>query len=369
MPDIAEIFKRYGSQYLDMYAEKMLPSHKRALYDITYCRSGAFGFHLDSCDTCGYTHLFFHSCCNRNCPKCHSNHTKKWLEDKEKLLLPTTYFHLVFTLPEELRLLVRANQNVLLNCLIKAAAYALQKLMADEDFANGIGGIPGMLCVLHTWTRTMIYHPHVHFLVAGGVVSKDLSQWLPLKNKKFLVPLPALSDIFRARFLKLARKEIPRIELPISIWKKKWVVFAKPYIKGGQKVLNYLARYIHRIAITNNRIVEHKNGAVTFQYFDLKSRCKKTLTLPALEFIRRFLQHVLPKGFHKVRYYGFLAPTYRDVLHSLKVTFALTLPNKITTQKLINYHRKCPRCKTGNMIVKIHIFYKKHVILFVRPPP
>ncbi len=369
MPDIAEVFNRYGSQYLELFAKKMLPSHKRALYDITNCRSGAFGFHLDSCDKCGYTHLFFHSCCNRSCPKCHGSHTEKWLEDKKKLLLPTTYFHLVFTLPEELRLLIRANQTVLLNCLIKAAAYALQKLMADKRFAGGIRGIPGMLCVLHTWTRTMIYHPHVHFMVAGGVVSKDSSQWLPLKNKKYLVPLPALSDIFRARFLKLARKEMPGIELPNSIWEKKWVVFAKPYIKGGQRVLHYLARYIHRIAITNNRILWHKNGAVTFKYFDLKSRRSKRLTLSALEFIRRFLQHVLPRGFHKVRYYGFFSPAHQDVLYSLKVTFTLARTNTIAPQRLINYHRKCPRCKTGNMIVKIHIFHKKHVILFVRPPP
>jgi hypothetical protein len=226
MADIAEVFKHYGSKYLELFAKKMPPSHKRAPYDITNCRSGEFGFHLDSCDKCGYTHLFFHSCCNRSCPKCHSNHTKKWLEDKEKLLLPTTYFHLVFTLPQELRLLVRANQTVLLNCLIKAAAYALQKLMADEGF-------------------------------------------------------------------------------------------------------------------------------------------------------RRFLQHVLPRGFHKVRYYGFFAPAHRDVLHSLKVTLTLAHANKIPPQRLIYYHRnsnsnrnrKCPRCKTGNMSVKIHIFYKKHVILFVRPPP
>lgn len=369
MPEIAEIFKRYGSQYLELFAKKMLPSHKRALYDITNCRNGAFGLHLDSCDKCGYTHLFFHSCCNRSCPKCHGSHTKKWLEDKEKLLLPTTYFHLVFTLPQELRLLVRANQTVLLNCLIKAAAYALQKLMADKRFAGNIRGVPGMLCVLHTWTRTMVYHPHVHFMVAGGVVSKDSSQWLPVKNKKYLVPLPALSDIFRARFIKLARKEIPGIELPNSIWKKKWVVFAKPYIKGGQRVLHYLAQYIHRIAITNNRILWHKNGTVTFKYYDLKSRHSKKLTLTALEFIRRFLQHVLPRGFHKVRYYGFFAPAYREVLRSLNATFTLAHSNTITPHRLIKYHRKCPRCKTGNMIVRIHFFYRKHMILFVRPPP
>lgn len=364
MPDIANIFKRYGSQYLERFAKKMLPSHKRALHDITKCRGGAFGSHLDLCDKCGHTHLFHHSCCNRSCPTCHSAHTKKWFEDKEKLLLPITYFHLVFTLPEQLRLLVRSNQTVLLNCLIKAAAYALRKLMADERFA---GGIPGMLCVLHTWTRTMVYHPHVHFMVAGGVISKDSRQWLPVKNKKYLVPLPALAGIFRARFMKLAREALPQVEFPNSIWNKKWVVFAKPYIKGGQNVLQYLARYIHRIAIANSRILSDKNGSITFKYFDLKNRRYKRLTLAAFEFIRRYLQHVLPRGFHKVRYYGFFSPAYRDILHSLK--YVLADANTIAPQRATKYHRKCPRCKTGNMIVKVHIFYKRHVILFARPPP
>lgn len=364
MLEIADIFRRYGSEYLEKFAQKMLPSHKRAFHDIINCRSGAFGAHIDSCDKCGYTHLFYHSCCNRSCPKCHSTHTKKWLLDKEKLLLPVNYFHLVFTLPKELRFLVRSNQTVLLNCLTKAAAYALRKLMAEQRFA---GGIPAMMSVIHTWTRAMAYHPHVHFMVAGGVICKDSGQWLPIKNKKFLVPLPALSVIFRARFMKLARKSLPHIEFPHSIWQKKWVVFTKPYIKGGQRVLQYLARYIHRIAITNSRILSDNNGSISFKYYDLKSHTWKRATLPALEFIRRFLQHVLPRGFHKVRYYGLLSPANRRDFHSLKLT--LEGESSISADRTIDNYHKCPRCKTGNMMVIVHIFFKKDALLFVRPPP
>lgn len=375
MIELGDIFRRYGPEYLEQFSHKMLPSHRRAIHDIAKCRKGEFGGHIDSCEKCGYTHLFFHSCSNRSCPKCHASHTQKWLDKRKLTILPVSYFHVVFTLPEELRRIVRSNQTQLLDSLIKAAAYALFKLMTDSRFA---GGIPGMLSVLHTWSRAMIYHPHVHFLIPAGVISnyKDKSQWswLPIKRKKFLVPLPALSSIFRARFIKLARKALPGIEFPQSIWKKQWVVFTKSCTKGGQKVLEYLARYVHRIAITNNRILSVYNGKITFKYQDSTTRHWKKITLPAFEFMRRFLQHVLPMGFHKVRYYGFLTPKYRKIFYSLKLSLETssnqTIETPDTTDKERgNYYRRCPKCKAGIMVVLVHVFHKKRHILFVRPPP
>lgn len=223
-------------------------------------------------------------------------------------------------------------------------------------------------------------HPHVHLLVPGGVISatsKDGLQWIPLKRKKFLVPKGMLSDIFRARFIKLARKALPHntTTFPQSVWKKRWVVHIKPFKKGGQKVLEYLARYIHRIAITNNRILADDNGQITFKYQNSTTGKWKTMPLPALEFMRRFLQHVLPGGFHKVRYYGFLTPKYKETFYSLKLILE-TSNGKIIdklegsdTGDTSNYFRRCPKCKLGIMRVVVHIFYRKTTLPFARPPP
>jgi hypothetical protein len=369
MLELGDIFRRYGPEYLDRFSDKMLPSHIRAIDDISGCRTGKFGWHIDTCTQCGHNHQFFHSCSNRSCPKCHAGSTQKWLEEKEPTLLPVTYFHVVFTLPSELRLTVRSNQRELYNCLFKAATDALFKLLADSRFA---GGIPGMIAVLHTWSRDMNYHPHVHCLIPAGVISKDRLQWAPIKRKKFLVPIKMLSDIFRARFIKLARKALPDFKFPQSVWKKQWVVHIKRFKNGGQKVLEYLGRYIYRIAITNTRIVADNGGKITFKYQDSSTGEWKTMTLPALEFIRRFLQHVLPRGFHKVRTFGFLAPRYKELFYSLKLR--LEIPKGDTNQqsdkeRTTKYHRRCPECKTGTMVVVVHVFFQKNNLPFVRPPP
>ena len=369
MIELGDIFKRYGSAYLGEFSGKILPSHTRAIHDITTCRTGEFGGHIDSCQECGYSHLFFHSCYNRSCPKCHSSHTQKWLKKRKTSLLPVPYFHVVFTLPADLRRIVRSNQAQSFNCLFNAATYSLSKLLADSRFA---GGIPGMLGVLHTWSRTMEYHPHVHFLVPGGVISKDGSRWIPIKRKKYMVPISMLSNIFRARFIKLARKALPNTTFPQSIWKKQWIVYPKPFEKGGQKVLEYLARYVHRIAITNNRIIADKNGRITFKYQNSNTGKWKTMTLPAFEFMRRFLQHVLPKGFHKVRYYGFLTPKYKQAFYSLKLRLEICngkIIDKSEKKDAGNYYRRCPKCKLGIMVVYVHIFYRRNGLLLVRPPP
>ena len=371
MIELGDIFRDHGAAYLRKYSANMLPSHIRAIDAIAKCRTGELGCHIDSCQQCGYSHLFFHSCCNRSCPKCHAGNTQKWLEKKESSLLSVPYFHVVFTLPSELRLIVRSNQKELLNCLFKAAKYSLFKLMRDLRFAGGTG-TPGMLAVLHTWTRDMNYHPHLHCLVPAGVISKDGLQWLPIKKKRFLVPINILSSIFRARFMKVARKALPHIKFPQSVWSKNWVVYPKPFEKGGQNVLQYLARYVYRIAITNNRILADKDGKITFKYRNSRTgKCKK-MTLPVFEFMRRFLQHVLPKGFHKVRSYGFLAPKYKEIVAVIKLGLETSTGNTIAKSQKTDTgkdFRRCPKCKIGTMVVVVHIFHTKTGSLYVRPPP
>jgi len=266
MPEVAEIFKSHGKEYLDKFQEKMLPSHKRALRDIVRCRTEYFGAHIYRCDHCGAVQLLYHSCRNRSCPKCHAKETKRWIEERMDELLPVKYFHVVFTLPEELREIVRSNQVVLLSLLMTMAALSLQELALDPKY---VGGRIAILAVLHTWTRAMIYHPHVHCLIPAGGISKDGTTWLP-SNPGFLVPVKALSIIFRAKFMAKAREAFPNIDFPQSLFKKEWVVYCKPAVQGSKKVLEYLARYVHRIAITNSRILSVKDGMVTFRYKDHK---------------------------------------------------------------------------------------------------
>ncbi len=335
----------------------MLPSHTRTLYDVANCQTEYFGGHLYECDHCGLNHYLYHSCCNRNCPKCRNNNSKKWLEKRKTEILHVNYYHVVFTLPEELRNIIRSNQKELLSILMKAAAYSIQKLAKDPHY---VGGKIGFLGVLHTWSQTMIYHPHFHCLVPAGAISSDGKEWI-YARKKYLVPINLLSTIFRARFMKLARKALPEHKFPQSVWYKNWNVYSKPSVKGPLKVLNYLARYVQRVAITNNRILSDKNGKITFSY---KKRDKnntfkwKQMSLPAMEFIRRFLQHVLPTGFHKVRYYGFLNPKNKSDLMRIKMVLGqktknqkelLEADNDSTNLKNIQ-ERLCNKCKKGHLI-------------------
>ncbi|MCP5050053.1 MAG: transposase [bacterium] len=382
MPDIGEIFRDYGPQYKKNHPN-LYPSHKRAIDDISNCRTQELGFHIDICAHCGYKHEFYHSCCNRSCPKCHGGRTHKWLEKNIPQLLPLNYFHVVFTLPAQLRPFVFSNQQVLYDCLFKAAAYTLSKLLADPKFA---GGVPGMLAVLHTWSNPMNFHPRVHFLLPEVVLYQNRTKWKKIKKKKsrdnkkkkkikkkkFLVPIKMLSQIFRARYMKLARKALPDIEFPQTVWKKQWVVYPKYVDYGGQKVLEYLARYIYRVAITNHRIVAYKDKKVTFKYKDSKTNTWDVMELEVDEFMRRFLQHVLPQGFHKVRTYGFMVPQNKSVLQSLKLELVKSTrntPKKSIPNRPYKNFRRCPRCKRATMVVTLHIFHTKNGLILVRPPP
>ena len=318
MPQVADIFRLHGARYLERFGESILPSHRRALRDLCTCRTAALGGQLYVCDHCGREHYVYHSCRNRACPTCHGKDTEAWLTARRQELLPAPYFHLVFTLPDTLRELVRRHQKAVYPILMKAAARALMKLAADPHY---VGGRVGVLAVLHTWSRTLAYHPHVHCLVPGGGLTAD-GQWRPAREG-YLVPVRALSPIFRGMFLDLLAKALPKVAIPDTVRRHPWVVYCKPAVQGAENVLTYLGRYVHRIAITNRRIVRVEAGQVTFRYQNAKDRQWRTMTLTAEEFIRRFLQHVLPKGVHKVRYYGLWAPSNRGRLQRLGQTLSL----------------------------------------------
>jgi hypothetical protein len=314
MVEMAEIFHRHGPAYRAKYGSRMLPSHRKAMRDIERCRTPELGGHVYSCATCEETIYQYHSCRDRHCPKCQNGKAQQWLQKQQDHLPAARYFMLTFTLPVELRRMARSHQRLFYHLLFRTSADAAQKLGRDPRF---VGGRMGMVSVLHTWGRNLAYHPHVHALVPGGGVAKD-GTWLP-SRANFLVPVKALSKIFRAKFRDALRHRAPEIfgTIPPQVWRTEWVVHSQP-VGNGLRALKYLAPYIFRVAISNRRIVKLADGKVTFRYRRTDTGKLRLCKLPAGEFIRRFLQHVLPKGFVKVRYYGFLAPGSRSQLKALR---------------------------------------------------
>ena len=352
MTDLAEIFRVHGPAYREKYGALMPKSHRRAMDAIESCRTDAQGGKVYFCPTCSEPRYSYHSCKNRHCPKCQTDQASEWLEAKQAMLLPAASFLVTFTVPEELRMLVRSNQRHLLGILFHASAQALQKLARDPRF---VGGQIGLIGVLHTWTRALIYHPHVHYLVPAGALSGDL--WIPSRRSDFLVPVRALSVLFRAKF-RDALKKLDEAEgttlfssVPSDTWTKPWVVNCLA-VGTGEKALAYLARYVFRVALSNNGILSLVNGVVTFRYKDSETKKNKTCCLPAEEFIRRFLQHVLPAGFVKVRYYGLFAPSNRDRLARAR-ELAAAHPNAPSPSRVAtapNPARRpadvCPTCRS-----------------------
>jgi hypothetical protein len=365
---MADIFRLHGARYLDRFGQSMLPSHRRALRDLCTCRTAALGGQLYVCDHCGREHYVYHSCRNRACPKCHGKDTEAWLAARRQEILSVPYFHVVFTLPQALRDLVRKHQKTVYPLLMKAAARALIKLAADPHY---VGGLIGVLAVLHTWSRTLTYHPHVHCLVPGGGLSAD-GQWRPARPN-YLMPAPALSPLFRGIFLDLLTKALPDVAIPNSVWKQDWVVHCKPAVQGAENVLTYLARYVHRVAITDRRILAVQGGKVTFRYQNAKDHQWRTMTVTGEEFMRRFLQHVLPKGVHKVRYYGLWAPSNKAKLQDLREHLtaddaerpipAADHANEATSPQADSHRRQCPLCQKGSLQ------FLRRIPAQQRPPP
>lgn len=341
MVELADVFKRYGPAYRQKYGSRMLPSHQKAMRAIQKCRTEALGGHVYYCEHCDEVQYSYHSCRNRHCPKCQWEAGEQWFEKQQNMLLPVPYFLLTFTLPEELRMLARSHQKIFYNLLFRASAAATQELARDPRF---IGGKIGMIGVLHTWARDLSYHPHVHYLVPGGGLSEDQLAWLP-SRKDFLVHVRPLSILFRAKFRDMLRKTELFEQVSAKVWKQDWVVHCKP-VGSGQATLKYLAPYIFRVAISNHRILKIENDCVTFVYKDRESGEDQYRTLVAEEFIRRFLQHVLPKGFVKVRYYGFFSSGNRPRLRRIRELLGINpdWEKEDTAIELAEDSRRCPHC-------------------------
>ncbi|HEY4157636.1 MAG TPA: IS91 family transposase [Polyangiaceae bacterium] len=322
MLKLADVVRRHGPAYMERFGDSMLPSHVRALEAIVHCRTPVLGGQVTECTQCGREHLLYHSCRNRACPQCGYDAATRWLSKQRDLLLPVPYFHVVFTLPSELRRIVRSHQRPLLAALFRAAFDSLASLCADPHFLGA--EMIGALAVLHTWTRTLEWHPHVHLLVPGGGLAPDGCTWLsvPRRRQRFIVPVEALAERFRGRFLHLARRALPGVAFPDIPWEKRWVVFAKPVVHGNDQVLEYLGRYVHRTAIGERALIALDDRTVTFRYRDSRDYQRKTMTLPGQEFLRRFLQHVPAKGFHRVRAFGLLHPEHRHTLRRLQLLLA-----------------------------------------------
>jgi predicted RNA-binding Zn-ribbon protein involved in translation (DUF1610 family) len=350
MVEMAEIFHLHGSQYRTKYGDRMLPSHRKVMRAIERCRTAELGGHVYACEACDEAQYQYHSCRDRHCPKCQHDKAQLWLEKQQHRLLPARYFLLTFTLPDELRRLARGHQKLFYALLFRASASATQKLAQDPRF---IGGQIGMVGVLHTWGRNLAYHPHIHYLVPAGGLAANGHTWL-LARRNFFLPVKALSRIFRAKFRDALRKTDCFDDVPADVWKKEWVVHSQP-VGTGLGTLKYLAPYIFRVAISNNRILKLANGKVTFRYRATDTGKLRTSTLPAFEFIRRFLQHVLPRGFVKVRYYGFLAPGCRKQLATLRQQLSYLSPDPSSALSsgdtvasseaaTSNYIPLCPSC-------------------------
>ena len=309
--ELADVVRRFGPEYRSQYGQVMMPSQKRALSDIAACCTEELGGKLHQCDDCGKPFWCFHSCRNRACPKCHGKQTQQWLERRQAELLPCCYFHAVATVPSELRDVFRRHQKSMYGLLMKVAAEAVKELCAKN---RHLGALPGILAVLHTSNGQLGHHPHVHMLITGGGITTDGEHWEPARGE-FLVPVSVLSRKIAAKFRDALSKQQPDLcaSIPAAVWRREWVSFLKHYGHGNDAVLNYLSRYVFRIAISNARILSMDDTHVTFRYKDRDADIWRTMRLPGTEFLRRFLRHVLPRGFHKVRYYGLWHHSKRDL--------------------------------------------------------
>lgn len=349
MVTLAEVFHQHGPAYREKFGERMPPSHHQVMRAVEQCRTEALGGHVYRCPDCGEERYSYHSCKNRHCPRCQHEATQAWLEKQQDLLLPVPYFLLTFTLPEGLRNLARRRQKLVYRLLFRASAAATQELARDPRF---VGGQIGLIGVLQTWTRDLAYHPHVHYLVPGGGLSPDGERWLP-SRANFLLPVKALSILFRAKFRDALRRTDLFGQVSSDVWTQDWVVHCQP-VGDGAAALKYLAPYVFRVAISNRRILKLEGGQVTYCYTDAASRKKKTRRVSAEEFIRRFLQHVLPKGFCKVRYYGFFSSGQRKMLQRARQLLGALddSPEPSQEVEIVQLRRPEMRCPACNQVMQ-----------------
>ncbi len=316
--ELADVFRAHGPQYRQQHTGQLCLQQLKAMRAVEVCRTAELGGHVDECDHCGRLRISYNSCRNRHCPKCQSLDKEEWLEARRGDLLPVPYFHVVFTVPEDLGPLALRNQEIFYSLLFKAASQALMELAGDPRY---LGAQIGATALLHTWTQTLMYHPHVHFIVPGGGLSPDGRRWIRAR-RTFFLPVRALSRLFRGKLLALMKEaydtdtlifpgQIAELagrssfrQLLDRLYATEWVVYCKPPFARPEQTLEYLGRYTHRVALSNDRIEHMQGDQITFRYRDSARKRIGHMTLAAEEFIRRFLLHVLPNGFVKIRHYG-----------------------------------------------------------------
>ncbi|ASQ06540.1 IS91 family transposase [Sinorhizobium meliloti] len=376
-PEVADIFRRYGEAYRAQHTS-LSAAQRRVMTAIELCRTAALGGHVEACDQCGHRRIAFNSCRDRHCPRCQSLARAQWLEDRRAELLDTQYFHVVFTLPEAIAAIAYQNKALVYGLLFRATAETLRTIAADPKH---LGAEIGFFAVLHTWGQNLLHHPHLHCVVPGGGFSPDGTRWIACKPGFFL-PVRVLSRLFRRLFLEHLEKAFDAGKLQFftalqhlneckafrrylaPLRKTDWVVYAKPPFAGPEQVLDYVGRYTHRVAISNNRLVDIEDGAVRFRWKDYRHGDRqKVMTVSADEFIRRFLLHVLPEGFHRIRYYGFLGNRYRaQKLACCREMLGMPISAPSDSRSEKDYRdryeeltgrslRQCPVCHQGHMII------------------
>lgn len=366
--EMADIFRQYGEQYKKSHG--MNDDQRKVLAAIMACRTALLGGHQEVCEHCGTMRNSYNSCRNRHCPKCQTMAKEDWLEKRKQELLPCGYFHMVFTVPHCLNPFILRNRRKLLANLFQAVRNTILAFAADPQWK--LEGKPGLLAILHTWSQTLIDHFHIHCLIPAGVLSFDNRNWKP-SNEKFLFRVESLAMEFKKQYLTLLNDQMKELELPEKAgilleqaWKKKWIIYAKKPFAGPEQVLEYLGRYTHRIAISNHRIKSIDKDTVTFTYKDRQNHNEtKLMTLSAMEFIRRFLLHVLPSRFMKIRYYGFLANKCKKksvlLIHRLigKYMEVKLFIKETTRDKVLRLTGRdillCPHCKKGQMLFQTQL--------------
>jgi hypothetical protein len=375
--ELADVVQKHASAYLARYEKVTFPQQRRVLRDIAACRTATLGGHVKKCDQCGHTEVFYDSCRNRHCPKCQAAARAEWMEARAQDLLETVeYYHCVFTLDDHLRHVALQNKRVVYNLLFRSVAETLKTIARDPKH---LGADIGFLGILHTWGQTIRHHPHVHCVIPGGGLSPDGQRWIPCRNGFFL-PVRVLSCLFQKKFLSYLNEARQQGKLSFhgqvkpltnenhwrsflrSLYNSKWVVYAKPPFGGAKQVLKYLARYTHRVAISNQRLIALEDGKVRFRWKDYANgNRQRTMTLGGVEFLRRFLLHVLPKGFMRIRYYGFLANCHRKEKIALcrnllglpeKTTLSVPETPQETPEESTDSEPStlCPVCKKGRML-------------------
>ncbi len=382
-PNVADVFRRYGDPYRDDAGPSLPMAQRRVMTAIAQCRTAALGGHVEQCDHCGHTRVWYNSCGNRHCPTCQSLARAAWIKAREVDLLDAEYFHVVFTVPQAIAEIAMQNKAVVYGLLFRATAETLRTIAADPQH---LGAAIGFFAVLHTWGQTLVHHPHLHCVVPGGGLSIDGTRWVSCRPGFFL-PVRVLSRLFRRLFLEALHEAFDAgilcFDSSLDALRDRtaflrhlaparcaeWVVYAKPPFAGPQQVLDYVGRYTHRVAIANNRLLDMQDGQVTFRYKNYRQDHphQTTMTLAAGEFIRRFLLHVLPAGFHRMRYYGLLGNRHRkEHLARCRQLLGTSAPETPAATVPADYRdryetltgvslRTCPRCQDGRMLIIEHL--------------